>query len=562
MILTVIQTKPAPIAVTIKGNSVKVIANTPSNGNSGGTGVSAHSALTGLPADDHPQYHNDTRGDLRYYSKAYVDAALASINSSLTGKAAIAGQVFTGAISATNLSGTNTGNQTSIVGITSTLAEFNAALTGTDFATGGGTATGVNTGDQTTVSGNAGTATALQTARLIYGNLFDGSAALAQIIASSFGGTGNGFTAFTGPSTTEKVFTLPNASATILTSATPVTAAQGGTSFSTYAAGDLLYASAANTLAKLAAGTNTHVLTLAAGVPTWAAPSSGVAWGGITGTLASQTDLNTALGLRAFAANPLLTGTLTLDADVKLVRSAANTLAMQNGINAQGFQLYNTYTDASNYERGFFSWSGNTLQFGTEALGTGTTRAIEFKIGSTVVAAFGTPTNGMYARYITTENFWSIYDTAANAKAGGTGRQVYIDGGFGMALNGSLFYGISPAGDPYNTTDVRLYRGGAGIWQHRNGVNAQQHQIFNTYTDASNYERAYFKWAANVFDVGVEAAGTGTARTMRLNRLKGTTGAVSAALGSNCPAVTGTAPYSWVEVTTSDGSTAYIPAWK
>jgi hypothetical protein len=47
------------------------------------------------------------------------------------------------------LSGTNTGDQTSIVGITGTLAEFNAALTGADFATGGGTATGTNTGDQT-----------------------------------------------------------------------------------------------------------------------------------------------------------------------------------------------------------------------------------------------------------------------------------------------------------------------------------------------------------------------------------------------------------------------------
>ena len=50
-------------------------------------------------------------------------------------------------------SGTNTGDQTSIVGITGSLAEFNTALTGADFATGGGTVTGAssgtNTGDQT-----------------------------------------------------------------------------------------------------------------------------------------------------------------------------------------------------------------------------------------------------------------------------------------------------------------------------------------------------------------------------------------------------------------------------
>ena len=32
----------------------------------GGGGVTAHSALTGLGNDDHPQYHNNTRGDARY----------------------------------------------------------------------------------------------------------------------------------------------------------------------------------------------------------------------------------------------------------------------------------------------------------------------------------------------------------------------------------------------------------------------------------------------------------------------------------------------------------------
>lgn len=50
----------------------------------------------------------------------------------------------------------------------------------------------------------------------------------------------------------------------------------GGTGFSTYATGDLIYASAANTLSKLTAGTNGYVLTLAAGVPTWAASTGGV----------------------------------------------------------------------------------------------------------------------------------------------------------------------------------------------------------------------------------------------------------------------------------------------
>jgi hypothetical protein len=56
-------------------------------------------------------------------------------------------------------------------------------------------------------------------------------------------------------------------------------ATSGGTSQSTYTTGDILYASATNTLSKLAAGTNGYVLTLASGVPSWAAStSSGVSF--------------------------------------------------------------------------------------------------------------------------------------------------------------------------------------------------------------------------------------------------------------------------------------------
>jgi hypothetical protein len=40
------------------------------------------------------------------------------------------------------------------------------------------------------------------------------------------------------------------------------------------------------------------------------------------------------------------------------------------------------------------------------------------------------------------------------------------------------------------------------------------------------------------------------------------TGAGSASLGANCPATTTTAPYKWIQVTTQDGSTAYVPCWK
>jgi hypothetical protein len=57
--------------------------------------------------------------------------------------------------------------------------------------------------------------------------------------------------------------------------ATAIGPTYGGTGLTSYTTGDLLYASGTNTLAKLAAGTNGYVLTMAAGVPSWAA-STGV----------------------------------------------------------------------------------------------------------------------------------------------------------------------------------------------------------------------------------------------------------------------------------------------
>jgi len=115
--------------------------------------------------------------------------------------------------------------------------------------------------------GNASTATALATARAIYGNNFDGTAALTGIIASTYGGTGNGFAKFSGPATSEKTFTLPNASCGILTDNAAVTAAQGGTGITSYAVGDLLYASAGTTLSKLA-GVATGNALISGGVAT------------------------------------------------------------------------------------------------------------------------------------------------------------------------------------------------------------------------------------------------------------------------------------------------------
>jgi hypothetical protein len=78
-----------------------------------------------------------------------------------------------------------------------------------------------------------GTTGALSLRAVVAGDLPSISSGLTGVLPGANGGTNNGFMAFTGPATSLKTFTLPNASATILTSNAAVTAAQGGTGVAT-----------------------------------------------------------------------------------------------------------------------------------------------------------------------------------------------------------------------------------------------------------------------------------------------------------------------------------------
>jgi hypothetical protein len=62
--------------------------------------------------------------------------------------------------------------------------------------------------------------------------------------------------------------------------------------------------------------------------------------------------------------------------DLYLARDAAGTLAQRRGTNAQTYRLYNTYTNASNYERGFFQWNSDVLEIGSEGAGTGSEQPV------------------------------------------------------------------------------------------------------------------------------------------------------------------------------------------
>lgn len=90
-------------------------------------------------------------------------------------------------------------------------------------------------------------------------------------LGSTSGGTGNAFTQITGPASSIKTFTLPNASATILTSNAAVTLAQGGTNASLTASNGGIFYSTGSAGAILS-GTATAGQILRSGAstaPTW-----------------------------------------------------------------------------------------------------------------------------------------------------------------------------------------------------------------------------------------------------------------------------------------------------
>lgn len=80
-------------------------------------------------------------------------------------------------------------------------------------------------------------------------------------------------------------------------------------------------------VSNLNSGTSASASTFWRGDNSWATPTGG-AWGSITGTLSSQSDLNTALGLKAPLASPTFTGTVTTPLSTGIVKSTSGVLGV------------------------------------------------------------------------------------------------------------------------------------------------------------------------------------------------------------------------------------------
>lgn len=198
-----------------------------------------------------------------------LTAGTVTTNANLTGEAtssgsnavtlansAVIGKVITGFTSAPGL-----------VAATDTILQAIQKLNGNTAASGSGTVTSVSVVTANGISGTVATPT------------------ITPAITLNLTKTGTGTTYVVDTSPTLITPALGTPTAVVLTSGTglPLTTgvtgalpiANAGTNITTYTTGDILYASATNVLSKLAAGSNTNVLTLTAGVPAWTAPAGG-----------------------------------------------------------------------------------------------------------------------------------------------------------------------------------------------------------------------------------------------------------------------------------------------
>lgn len=148
------------------------------------------------------------------------------------------------------------------------------------------------------------------------------------------------------------------------------------------------------------------------------------------------------------------TSNFGIGTDTVLSRDAANTLALRNGANAQTFNVYNTFTDASNYERLEANWAStaNVLRLQTTNAGTGTARALYIIAGGSELrlATNGNSANGF--KLDVSGDFLASNDNTQDIGASGANRPRNYFGAGSATLGASVTAGNAIAAGGGNFT--------------------------------------------------------------------------------------------------------------
>jgi hypothetical protein len=166
-----------------------------------------------------------------------------------------------------------------------------------------------------------------------------------------------------------------------------------------------------------------------------------------TGNVNSASLNSGGVALRSTSTVAWGSGTSVTSADLFVARDAANTLAQRNGVNAQAFRVYNTFTDASNYERVALKAETTYFRIITEKAGTGAARALAFA------------TDGLNRWEINTGgHFLAAADNTYDIGASGANRprNIWLGSGVITADSGTVAFGNRAAISATNTNIVRI----------------------------------------------------------------------------------------------------------
>ncbi|MFA4995380.1 MAG: hypothetical protein WC521_08790, partial [Bdellovibrionales bacterium] len=203
-----------------------------------------------------------------------------------------------------------------------------------------------------------------------------------------------------------------NSAAGLLSSSASLAATYGGTGQTTYATGDILYASAANTLSKLTAGTNGYVLTLAGGVPTWSSvTASGAPTGTGTANYVARWTGTTTLGTGVLIDNGTNVGIGSTTPTVKL--DVVGSVKATGDLTYSGVEANPLGTD--------YTTTGTQA-----AVGLGTSSSMRY--AGTAAATFQGITGGASGKIIRLHNASSYTLTLSNQNATATAANRIITG--------------------------------------------------------------------------------------------------------------------------------------
>lgn len=233
--------------------------------------------------------------------------------------------------------------------------------------------------------------------------------------------------------------------------ATAITAVKGGTGQTTYAVGDILYASSTTALSKLAAGTNTYVLTMSGGVPTWAAGGGGggsSSLDGVTAAGGSATrnhannviewqwnSMVTTAGLNFTSSSTALTNTAFTNVSDAVVKIQSTGASAASNIVSKSLYVSNTKTGtgSTNYAGYFTTESGNGIA--STAL-----VAVGYQGGGMQIGAASATAGGIWS--------WAVTPSTTNYAmiATGTDTNINATGTVGTRIGGSTRLFVNTTG--------------------------------------------------------------------------------------------------------------------